>query len=410
MNGPDGAPDINAILVLLVGVTTAASMLLRAVCHRIDIPPLVGFLLLGTGLSALDAFYGIITTPVRDGVEMLASLGLVALLFRVGLGLDLRDLLAKLPGASVIWIGNVAVSGFAGYAAARWGLGLALIPSLVVAVALTATSIGVTVPIWQDAGMLNGDAGTLTVDVAELDDVSGVVLMALLFAVMPVLQSGNGTFWESFGVASGELALRFVGFIAFCWLFAHFAEPALHRFLHRWERPPERLLTVVGLGAAIAAIAGVLGFSLAVGALFAGVMFSAYPERVQSESAYRLLYDFLTPYFFIAIGLRLEPMLLPAAVGAGAVLLVAAVTGKLAGTYLPARLTTDHASAQLIALSMVPRAEIAMVIVHQAHRLWPEAVTAKLYGAMTVVTLATCVVTPPLLSRLLERQNTNAQG
>ncbi|WP_440996046.1 cation:proton antiporter [Arhodomonas sp. SL1] len=395
------AANIDALLVLLIGVTTAAAMVLRSLCTRLGLPSLVGFLLLGVGISAIDSASPFLSPAAHDGLELLANLGLVALLFRVGLGLDPRKLLAKLPGASLIWVGNVAVSGLLGYAVASWVLGIELIPSLVIAVALTATSIGVAMPIWEEEDALDDEAGNLTVDVAELDDISGVVFMALLFAILPVLQAGNGAFWGSLGSSATDLAVRFAGFTVFCWVFARFAEPALYRALHRWERPPERLLTVVGLGAAIAAVAGVLGFSLAIGALFAGLVFSAYPERVQTERSYQALYNFLTPYFFIGIGLRFAPELLLTAVGAGLVLAVAAVAGKLIGTYLPARLTTDRASAQLIAVSMVPRAEIAMVIVHQAHQLGPWALTDGLYGAMAVVSLLTCMLTPPVLKRML---------
>ncbi|WP_018716690.1 cation:proton antiporter [Arhodomonas aquaeolei] len=398
------AADLNALLVLLIGVATAAAMGLRAGCERLGLPPLVGYLLLGVAISSVDQGLPVLSDPVIEGFDLLANLGLVALLFRVGLGLDPRTLLAKLPGASVVWVGDVTVSGLIGFATAHWLLGLALIPSLIIGVALTATSIGVVMPVWQDADALDGEAGSLTVDVAELDDISGVMLMAVLFAVLPVLQSGNGALWGSLASAAGGLAVRFAGFAVLCWLFARFAEPALHQFLQRWENPPERLLTVVGVGSAIAAVAGVLGFSLAIGALFAGLVFSAFPERVQSQNTYHALYDFLTPYFFIGIGLKFNPTLLLPALGIGAVLVVAAAAGKLAGPYLAARLTTDRDSARLLAVSMVPRAEIAMVVIHQAHALGPWAISDHLYGAMAVVSLVTCVVTPPLLGRMLARR------
>jgi len=78
-----------------------------------------------------------------------------------------------------------------------------------------------------------------------------------------------------------------------------------------------------------------------------------------------VLYDFLAPVFFIGIGLKLESEALTGALGAGAVLLVAAVLGKWVGTALPARLMGPRDSALVIATSMVPRAEIAMVIVQR---------------------------------------------
>jgi len=116
-----------------------------------------------------------------------------------------------------------------------------------------------------------------------------------------------------------------------------------------------------------------------------------------------VLYDFLAPVFFIGIGLKLESEALTGALGAGAVLLVAAVLGKWVGTALPARPMGPRDSALVIATSMVPRAEIAMVIVDQAGRYGPGVVPPALYGAMTLVTLVTCAVTPGIVQRQLTR-------
>lgn len=395
--------DINVTLVLLVGATTTVAMLLKATLEPLGVPPLVGYVLLGFAMRVADPGGLWLQQPALYMFEMLASLGIVALLFRVGVGSHPHRLWQKLPDASLIWVGNVAVSGLMGFAAAFYLLELGLIPSLIAATALTATSIGVAVPMWEQARKLDTDAGALTVDVAELDDVSGILAMALLFAVIPVLASGNGGFWPALSGAAVVLVLKLAAFIVGCYLFAHYLEPRMTGALARLERPPARMLTVAGVGMMIAALAGWLGFSLAIGALFAGLTFSRNPREIWSDRSYRILYDFLTPFFFIGIGLKLDPTAGGAALGMGAVLAVAAVAGKLAGAYLPALLTTSAAGALAIGVSMVPRAEIAMVIMDQAHGLGAWAVNDALYGAMTVVTLVTCTVTPPLLAVLLRR-------
>ncbi|MBA1146708.1 cation:proton antiporter [Ectothiorhodospiraceae bacterium WFHF3C12] len=397
--------DINVVLVLLVGATTTAAMLLKAALEPLGVPPLVGYVLLGYALRAADPGGVWLQEPAMYMFELLASLGIVALLFRVGVGSHPHRLWRKLPDASLIWVGNVAVSGLLGFAAAYYLLALELIPSLIAATALTATSIGVAVPVWEEAGKLATDDGALTVDVAELDDVSGILAMALLFAVIPVLASGNGGFWAAFSGAAVGLILKLGAFLVGCYLFAHYLEPRLAEALARLEKPPARMLTVAGVGTMIAALAGWLGFSLAIGALFAGLTFSRNPRTIWSDRSYQILYDFLAPFFFIGIGLKLDPGVGIPALTMGAVLLVAAVAGKLAGAFLPALLATSAAGAMAIGVSMVPRAEIAMVIMDQAHDLGAWAVSDALYGAMTLVTLGTCTVTPPLLAALLRRRN-----
>lgn len=397
------ATNIDVLLVLLVGVSTVLAMAVRAGLERVGVPPLVGFVGLGIALSAIDQHLPLLTEPVLAAFELLGSLGIVALLFRVGLGSHPQRLWHKLPDASVIWVGNVLVSAAAGYFVATALLGWSLIPALIVTVALTATSIGVAVPAWEDAGALDSESGSLMLDVAELDDVSGVILMALLFAVVPTLQAGGGDIWPALSGTASSLALRLVAFTVLCVAFAHYLEPILDRGITRWERPTERVLTVAGLGSVIAAFAGALGFSLAIGALFAGLIFSRNAASMMRDRSLNVLYDFLTPFFFIGIGLKVDPTALGGALGVGALLLVAAVAGKLIGAVLPALLTTSLPAATLIGLSLVPRAEIAMVIMDRGHELGPSAVPDHVYGAMTVVTLATCVLTPLVVGRLLRR-------
>ncbi len=395
-------PD--ALLVLLVGAAILLAVALRHACEWLKIPPLVGYILIGIGLSSLDGIAYSLRPPVLSAFELLAALGLVALLFRVGLGSDPRRLLGKLPSASLIWIVSVAFSGLVGYFAARWA-GFELLPALVAGTALTATSIGVSMPPWQDAGVLRSDSGSLVLDIAELDDISGVVLMALLLSLIPTLTAGAGIEWGEAARVGLQLLASLTLFTAGCWLFAHWLEPPLARFLAARERSPARMLIVMAIGSLIASLAGLMGFSLAVGALFAGLVFSKAPRRIRQDRAYMVLYDFLTPFFFIGIGLKLEPAALGGALEAGIVLLVAAVAGKLIGTVLPALWAAPQGSALPIGLSMVPRAEIAMVIVDQAGRYGTAVVPPELYGAMTLVTLATCAATPAIVARQLARSS-----
>ncbi|TVO62402.1 cation:proton antiporter [Spiribacter vilamensis] len=396
-------------MVMLVGGATLLAILVRHVFARLRLPALVGYILIGLGLRLGHDVIPILDPAVRGAFDLLAALGLVALLFRVGLGSNPQRLLSKLPGASVIWLFSVIVSGLAGYYAARWA-GFDLVPSLVAGVALTATSIGVALPPWQAAGALGSEQGSLVLDVAELDDISGVVLMALLLGIIPTLTAGSGIAWTGVLTTSAGLVMSLAAFTAGCYAFARWLEPPLTRALLQHERAPARMMIVVAMGSLIAALAGMLGFSLAIGALFAGLMFSKAPRRIHRDRAYIVLYDFLSPFFFIGIGLKLEPAALTGALGAGGLLLVAAVLGKVIGTALPAWLVAPRGSVLVIATSMVPRAEISMVIIDQAGRYGTDVVPPTLYGGMTMVALATCAVTPGIVERLLAVERADPGG
>lgn len=395
--------QIDALMVMLVGAAVVAAVLINALFARMGLPALVGYMLLGILLRLADNQWQFLSEPVMTAFRFMANLGVVALLFKVGLESHPGALAQKLPKAAVIWIGDVCIAAGIGFVAAFYLLNLALVPSLVVATALTATSVGVSVATWDAKGALDSDNGELLVDVAELDDISGIALMALLFAVVPVLLNGDGEFWPTLGGTAGSFVVKFALFILFCLLFSHYGERRLTHLSARLRQPPERMLVVVGVGFLIAALAGWLGFSLAIGALFAGLVFSRDPEAVKTEKSFQDLYAFVTPFFFIGIGFNIDPGALTQALLIGATLTVAALLGKLIGDGLPSLFLIGGSGAALLGASMIPRAEIAMVIMHQGQQLGPEVVPPQVYAGMVLVNAVTCLLAPLALNPMLKR-------
>jgi Kef-type K+ transport system membrane component KefB len=395
--------SIDALLVALVGGAVVASTILTSLCTRLGIPPLVGHLLLGVVARPLGDATGILTEPVLQGFRLLADLVIVALLFSVGLHSNPRALAAKLPEAVPIWLGNVLTSAALTFVAVLWWLDLSVVAALLCATALTATSVGVAVALWQEAGRLPSPEGDLLVDVAELDDLSAMALMAVTFAILPALALGNGVEAGAVGAELSGFLLRFALFVSFCVFFTLRIERHVTQFALNLPQPPERMLLVAGVGFLIAAVAELLGFSLAIGALAAGLVFSRDPEAVHTEASFRDLYAFITPFFFIGIGLHVAPETLLGALPIAAVLFGVAVVGKVLGTFVPALVASSAAGALLLGLSMVPRAEIALVVFDQGRQRAPEFVGPELYSAGVLVALATCVFVPLLLGPLLRR-------
>ncbi len=194
------------------------------------------------------------------------------------------------------------------------------------------------VPSWQEARALRTAKGQLLVDVGELDDLSGVAIMALLLAMVPVMGNVGSMPWLVLGRVGGLFLLKLTVFAAFCWVFAQYLEGFITRWASRQEPAPGRMLTVLGLGLLIAANAGWLGFSLAIGALFAGLTFSRNPVAVRTEANFLDLYELFVPFFFIGIGLQLELGALWQ--GLGLMLLAVTVPAKLLGAGIPAWLTS----------------------------------------------------------------------
>lgn len=390
----------------MVGVVIVLALLLRAAFKRLSLPPLTGFLLLGFGMRWLDYRLGIFSSESLEIFHLLAEIGIIALLFRIGLESKIAGLFHQLRRASFIWIGDVLVSGVLGYAFCHFILGLGLVPSLFVGTAMTATSVGVSVGVWHDAGAIKSSIGELLIDVAELDDISGILLMALLFALAPVLKSG-AAMSTSLGLmvlrTSGILLLKLLGFGAFCAFFSLYIERHLTLWFERVSHPPVSMLVVAGVGFIMAALAGLVGFSSAIGAFFAGLVFSRDPESVKLDASFEPVYELLSPFFFIGIGLNIDPAVIGAGLSLGALLLVVAVLGKIAGDGLGTLLTVGWTGAILVGVSMIPRAEIAMVIMNKGLRLGPWAVPSQVYAAMAVASFSTCVLSAFAVRALLTR-------
>lgn len=390
-------------VILLIGSVIILTILLKGALQKIGVPPLVGYLVLGFLLSLANQRWQILRPASGEIFGFLAEIGLITLLFRVGLESDLHGLLAQLRRASLVWMANVGVSGLIGLVTAVYLLDLTWITGTIVAAAFTATSVGISVAVWEEQGCLKTSRGELLVDVAELDDISAVVIMALLFALLPVLRGGgeNTALLPTAGWTLGLFTLKLVLFGCFCFLFSRYLERPITDYFRDLTPASDAMLVVAAIGFIIAAFADLLGFSLAIGAFFAGLVFSRDPDAVKMEASFLPLYEFFSPFFFIGIGMDLDPSGLVTALGPGLVLFGAAVVSKLAANVLPVWLMTDLKSGILIGVSMVPRAEIAMIIMHRGLKLGDWAVPSKVYGAVVLVSALTCVGAPLIVRRLL---------
>ena len=391
-------------VILLTGCIVVLTVLIRSGLERIGMPSLIGFLLLGFLMKAIDVYCFDLLGDSEHLFHFLAKLGLVVLLFRVGLESNLEGLLNQLGRASLIWVGDVAVTWVVGYSVSYYLIGFEWITSLIVGTAFTATSVGISVAVWRNANAVDTPHGELLIDIAEMDDISAVVLMALLFTIVPVLkeQTGDSLFFVVLQESSLFL-LKLIIFGLFCFIFSRYVEKPITSVFKNLESPPDPMLVIVGIGFIIAAFAGLMGFSLAIGAFFGGLVFSRDPSAVKMEARFIPLYELFSPFFFLGIGLSMDPKTIAQALTLGATLLVAAIIGKVVADGTPVLLMEGWIPALLIGVSMVPRAEIAMVVMHKGLNLGDWAVPSQVFGAMVVVCLATCVLAPLVLKPILTR-------
>lgn len=393
-------------LILLTGGLMVVTVLLKSALERSPVPPLVGYLLVGLLLRWLQDRTGFLHRSAEEVFGFLAKMGVILLLFRVGLESNLEGLLSQLRRASMVWCCDVLVSGVLGFLSAFYLLGIALIPSLLVATAMTATSVGVSIAVWEQAGMVRSDNGEFLIDVAELDDISAVVLMALLFALLPRIRNAGGLDSDmllSIGRTAGMFLLKILGFGGFCYIFSRYIERHITQFVQSFASRASLMILVAGIGMMFAAVAGLMGFSLAIGAFFAGLVFSRDPGCVKEEAAILPLYEMFTPFFFIAIGLDLELSALSDALWMGGTLAAVAAVGKMAANGIPLYFMHGFQGASLVGVSMIPRAEIAMIVMQKGKSLGDWAVPPAVFAAMVMVSAVTCMAAPVVVQSLLRR-------
>ena len=396
-------------LIVTLSALLILSPVVRGLLERIGVPALVGYITLGLLISTLNQQWFFVTTEFESTISTLAQLGVVAMLFRVGLKSHTSALLAKLPDASSIWIGDVLTNIAFGFLISRYALALPLETSLIIATAFSATSVAVSVSVWDSMHKLNTSIGQLLVDVAELDDLSGVLLLALLLAIIPVLGDGEAALLSSIGSTSIVVLAKLTIFIVGCYLFSHYLEPGFTRFSKSCADSTTGItISVLGAGLGIAAIAGLLGFSLAIGALFAGLAFSRDPEAVHTEARFSYFHDLLAPFFFIHIGMQVDPTAIIPSIGMASILFVPAVLGKLIGVAAPALRVVEKRDAILLGISMVPRAEIAMVIIYQCSIFGSNIVSDEVFAAMVLMAIMTSISAPVALRLMLSRKKAPA--
>jgi len=390
------------VLLLLIGGVTILTIFLKNLFGKIKIPPLVAYILLGFLLKTADSYFGFLSGGMGSILEFFGKIGLITLLFLIGLESDLKGLLKQFKNAWLIWILDFTINALGGFALAYYLLGLDFIPSLFIGVGFMATSVGISVGTWKDMQKLDTPKGNLLIDIAELDDISGIVGMTMLFTIISFIQnSGEKNPGLSILLSLLFIFIKILLFGLGCFLFSKYFEGKLGLFLKKLNSPPESMLVVAAIGFIIAALADLIGFSLAIGAFFAGLVFSRDSDVVKMEQSFIPIYDMFSPFFFISIGLFITIDSVMSALFTGLLLTLAAIALKITAVGLPALKQNGPKGSLLLGVSMIPRAEILMIIIH--HGLSSGYISQATFSAMVLVAVFTCLITPLSVGFLFNR-------
>jgi CPA2 family monovalent cation:H+ antiporter-2 len=300
--------DVSLIATIAAGLGLA--LILGLAATRLHLPPLVGYLVAGIVIG--PATPGFVADVPLAG--QLAEIGVMLMMFGVGLHFSLEDLLAvrriAIPGAMVQ---IAAATALGAGTAVLWGWPIG--EALVLGLALSVASTVVLLRALEDRGILNSVNGRIAVGWLVVEDLIVVLVLVLLPALAPLLGGtadpahgpAEGPLWATLGTTLGKVAL-FIGLMLVA------GRRLFPRFLWRVARTGSReLFTLAVISAAVGvayAAAKLFSVSFALGAFFAGMMMRESPLSHRAADESLPLRDAFSVLFFVSVGMLLDPAIL----------------------------------------------------------------------------------------------------
>jgi Kef-type K+ transport system membrane component KefB len=396
---PVGHVALALVVILLI------AKLAGEVAVRLRQPAVLGELIGGVliGNLALVGFSGLEWIKTDSSIDILSRIGVLILLFEVGLESTVGQML-KVGISSFL----VATFGVAAPFALGWGVGAWLLPEqgsyvhAFLGATLTATSVGITARVLKDLGHSQSDEARVILGAAVIDDVLGLVILAVVTGVIAAADRGRSlatmdvvlTLTKAVGFLVGALVLG----VLFSKRFFFFASKLRAR----------GVLLAMGLVSCffLSWLAGVIGLAPIVGAFAAGLILEDVHYRdFVDRGEHRLgelihpISSFLVPIFFVVMGTRtdLQSFIKPGVLGLAAALTLVAIIGKQACSLGVLGKGVDRLT---VGLGMIPRGEVGLIFANIGITLsinGQRVVNESIFSAVVVMVIVTTMVTPPAL-------------
>jgi monovalent cation:H+ antiporter-2, CPA2 family len=345
------------IATIVVGLVLAFA--LGSVAHRLKASPLVGYLLAGVLMGPFTPGY----VADQQMIDQLAEIGVILLMFGVGLHFSLNDLLSvralAIPGA----VGQIAVATLLGMALAH-ALGWTLGGGLVFGLALSVASTVVLLRAMQERRLIETERGRIAVGWLIVEDIAMVLALVLLPPLAGILKGQAGADFVTLGLPLLLTLGKVIAFVAIMLLVGRRAIPwLLHYVAHTGSRELFRLAVLaIALGVAYGA-AMLFDVSFALGAFFAGMILSEseLSQRAANESL--PLRDAFAVLFFVSVGMLFDPMIVVKDWAHVLATLAIIIIGKSVAAYLIVRaFGRSHATALTISASLAQIGEFSFIL------------------------------------------------
>jgi len=419
---PANSSLVLAGVLLSLVVIYFASKLGGEICFRLNLPPVLGELLGGviigvsalgllifpdSGSSASDSllmqFLQATSTLTPEGaqsvfatqsevISLLSELGVIILLFEIGLESDLKELIRVGPQAAIVAVVGVVVPFVAGTAGLVYLFHLPVIPAVFAGAALTATSIGITAKVLSEIDRLNSMEGQIIIGAAVLDDVLGIIVLAVVASLVKTgeIQIANVI----------SLIISAAVFLVGAILLGRLLIPFFVRLVNEMKTRGQLLLAALIFAYILSYIAQVIQLEAILGSFAAGLVLAETEKRKELEEQILPVADIFVPIFFVCVGAKTDVSVLNPVdpnnregLILASFLIVVAIVGKVVTGFTIFGQPTINRLA--IGVGMIPRGEVGLVFLGVGSA--SGALSKPTEAAIVMMVILTTFLAPPLL-------------
>lgn len=379
-------------LVALIAIFLAAKVF-GELAERIGQPAVLGELVGGVivGVSGLQ-----LVDPHDVTIHLLSELGVILLLFLIGLETDLKRLLSVGGSATTVAVVGVALPFIGGFAFG-YALGFRIIVAALLGASLTATSVGITARVLSDLGHLQDAESQVILGAAVVDDIIGLVLLTIISTL------ADGGAISAIGI--GRIVLVAFGFVILAIVIGSRLAPYLIRVIEKLDVARGLFYGALIFALALAYIASRVGSAVIIGSFAAGLVLARTRKGEDIEHDVHDVAQFFIPIFFVVVGAAVDLRSLnPMHADSRMFLMVGlALTGiGIVGKVLAGFAAVQRGlSRTIIGVGMIPRGEVGLIFAQIG--LTTKLLTPGLYSAVALMVILTTFVTPLVLRVMLPR-------
>lgn len=407
--GATGMTERMAHLMLQLAAIICAAKIAGWLCSRyLRIPSVLGELLSGIiiGPYALGPMLHLFSVPAGNGFPVspelygIATLASILLLYLAGLETDLPMFVRYSLVGSAVGVGGVVISfAFGDLVAVWWGLADSWLDpnALFLGTISTATSVGITARIMSERNQLDSPEGVTILAGAVIDDVLGMIVLAVVLGIGSVAQSGGSIPWGSVGLLAGKA----LGFWIGCTVVGLLAAKRVGRVLEFFGSREIMASISLGLALLLAGLAEQAGLAMIIGAYIMGLSFSRVDFANELRHRLEPMYATLVSVFFCVMGMMVNIQAMGGVLAFALVYSAIAIVAKVAGCGLPTLfMRFNRLGALRVGIGMLPRGEVALIVAGIG--LSSGLIGQDIFGVSVFMTLITTVMAPLIMVHIFD--------